>query len=187
MEYPLLYEELKKAGFIINESFDELDYIKLQNKRIIYTEKDYHITINPTLDCNLTCWYCSTEYNEAKHNGGMTLEMVENLKAHIKNILLEEKATSLHLDWFGGEPMMYFDEVIDPIAEYSYKLTKENKVKFTQHITTNATLIDESKIQRMKELNFTSFQIPIDGNEKRHNKIKFFNNKVIHIEKSSII
>ena len=35
-EYPLLFEELKKSGFIENENYDELEYIKLQNKRCIF-------------------------------------------------------------------------------------------------------------------------------------------------------
>lgn len=54
-EYPTLYEELKNAGFIVNKDYDELDYVKLQNKRCIYGENSYHITINTTLDCNVTC------------------------------------------------------------------------------------------------------------------------------------
>ena len=171
-EYPTLYAELKKAGFIIDENFNELEYIKYQNKRRIYANSDYHITINPTLDCNLRCWYCSTELAEAKHSGVMSPELVNSVKAHLKHVIEVQKAASLHLDWFGGEPAMYFEEVIEPISAYANELTSKNNVKFTQHITTNATLLNEERIRRMKELNFTSFQIPIDGNEKRHNEIK---------------
>jgi len=60
--YPELYLSFKQSGFIISADFDELAYLKLQNKRYVYTNSDYHITINPTLDCNLKCWYCSVNY-----------------------------------------------------------------------------------------------------------------------------
>jgi uncharacterized protein len=176
-EYPVLYEALKKTGFIVNKNYSELDYIKLQNKRSIFANSDFHLTINPTLDCNLKCWYCSTEYAKAKHKGGMNIHTINSVIAHIKNIISEQKATSLHLDWFGGEPLMYFDEVIVPISECANTLTGENSVKFTHHATTNATLMDINRIRKMKELHFTSFQIPVDGNEYRHNKIKYFSNK----------
>lgn len=172
IKYPLLYENLKKSGFVIEDEFNELEYIKLQNKRKIFVDNDYHLTINPTLDCNLHCWYCSTEYAKATHQGRMSKETINSVKAHIKNIIEVQKAASFHLDWFGGEPLIYFDEVIEPISRYANELTSKNNVKFSQHITTNATLMDEKRILKMKELNFTSFQIPIDGNEHRHNKIK---------------
>ena len=175
-EYPLLFEELKKSGFIENENYDELEYIKLQNKRCIFANSDFHITINPTLDCNLSCWYCSVELAKVKHNGGMTTDVVNKVIAHIHHVIIEQKATSLHLDWFGGEPLMYFNKVIEPISAYANKLVTENNVKFSQNITTNATLLNADRIWRMKELNFTRFQIPIDGNEQRHNKIKYFSN-----------
>ena len=60
-EYPLLYSEMKKAGFII-DNYDEKELVKFNNKLCVYENRSYHLTINPTLDCNLKCWYCSTEY-----------------------------------------------------------------------------------------------------------------------------
>jgi len=174
-EYPILYEEFKNAGFIINKNYNEVEYIKLQNKRCIFVNKDFHITINPTLECNLKCWYCSVKLAEVKFNKGMNSNTVNSVIAHIQDVVQLKNPTSLHLEWFGGEPLMYFSNVINPISSNVNKFIQENKVKFTQHITTNATLLDDDVIWRMKELNFTSFQIPIDGNEHRHNKIKSIN------------
>lgn len=107
----------------------------------------------------------------------MSPDMTNNIIAHIQNVIKKQKAASFHLDWFGGEPLMCFDEVIVPISTSTNKLVKESGIKFTQHITTNATLMDAGRIKQMRDLNFTSFQIPIDGNEERHNKIKYLGNK----------
>lgn len=177
-EYPLLFKELKNAGFIVNQNFDELEYIKLQNNRAVFISNGYHLTINPTLDCNLHCWYCSTEYAKAKHHGAMTSKTINMVKSHIQNLVEIKKASSIHLDWFGGEPLMYFNEVIKPISSFTKELVYKNKVGYSQHITTNATLMDADRIHQMKDLQFTSFQIPIDGNEYHHNIIKHFEDKM---------
>lgn len=173
-EYPTLYKSFKESGFIIEKDFNELNYIKFRNNLQVYANNTYHITINPTLDCNLKCWYCSTEFAQAQHCGGMNKDIIDRITAHFKNVVEVQKATRIHLDWFGGEPSMYFNEVINPISSYVNKLVEDNKIGFTQHITTNATLFNFEQIKRMKALHFTSFQIPIDGNEEKHNKVKFF-------------
>ena len=69
---------MKKAGFII-DNYDEKELVKFNNKLCVYENRSYHLTINPTLDCNLKCWYCSTEYAQAIHHGGMSQHIVNSL------------------------------------------------------------------------------------------------------------
>ena len=176
-QYPDLFKQMKEDGYIVDTNFDELAFIRFQNRITIYTNKRLHLTINPTLDCNLTCWYCSTEYAKATHCGRMSDDIVEALKRHIHYQITIAKIPALHLDWFGGEPLMYFTEVIEPIAKYAKKLCNDYNVVFTQHATTNAVLMTSSMMEQMKDLGFTSFQIPIDGNETHHNSIKFTHDK----------
>lgn len=171
-EYPTLYRNLKEAGFIVDD-YDELAYIRFNNRLCIFEDRTYHLTINPTLDCNLQCWYCSTEYANAVHHGGMSSETVGAIRNHIYNLIMREKIPALHLDWFGGEPLMYFQDVIHPIAQFAIELANEKDVSLTQHITTNAFLMTERMMVDMKNLRINSFQIPLDGNEKHHNSIKF--------------
>lgn len=175
--YPNIFLQMKKDGYIIDKDIDELSLIRYQNRMQIFGDNRLHLTINPTLDCNLTCWYCSTEYAKASHCGRMTNETVEALKKHIYNQITVGRIPALHLDWFGGEPLMYFDEVIYPIASYAQQLCKEYNVILTQHATTNAVLMNSEMMQKMQDLGFTSFQIPIDGNEDHHNTIKFTSDK----------
>ena len=173
-EYPLLYSEMKKAGFII-DNYDEKELVKFNNKLCVYENRSYHLTINPTLDCNLKCWYCSTEYAQAIHHGGMSQHIVNSLKKHIDYLVNKVRIPALHLDWFGGEPLMYYKEVMKPIASYAKEITTAQGVVLTQHVTTNATLLNENMKSEMQSLNFTSFQIPLDGNAEHHDTIKFTN------------
>lgn len=176
-QYPELYDGLKDAGFIVSEDFDELSHIKLMNKLVVYDTKSVHLTINPTLDCNLKCWYCSTEYAQAKHHGGMSKETVEAIKRHIQKLIIRDKIKALHLDWFGGEPLMYFYEVIKPITEYAKVLCEKNDVSLTQHATTNSVLMTPEMISIMNNLGLNSFQIPLDGNKPHHDSIKYCDDK----------
>lgn len=171
-EYKKLYAHFKKCGFIVDGDFDEFEYIKLMNTKIVFENQKHHITINPTLDCNLNCWYCSTEYAKAVHHGFMSEETVDALKKHISFLINDKRIPALHLDWFGGEPLMYFTEVVEPIARYAFALASENNVLFTQHATTNSVLMTEEMIKRMADVHFTSYQITLDGNEHRHDIIK---------------
>lgn len=176
--YPELYESFKASGFIVDQDFDELAYIKLQNKRKVLINKDYHITINPTLDCNLKCWYCSVSYAGAKHNKErMSDETVDALKKHILHLVKDQGAASILLDWFGGEPTMYYDEVIREVCKFIKEEKLDENVNIRQQITTNATFLNEKRIREMRDHKFTFFQITIDGNEQRHNKIKYFSDK----------
>jgi uncharacterized protein len=117
-------------------------------------------------------------YAGAKHNRErMSDETITALNNHIQNVVMQQKAQLIRLDWFGDEPMMYYDEVISKVSEFTKKLTSEQKVNFLQQITTNATLLDENRIRKMKNSYFNMFQIPIDGNEQRHNLIKYYSGK----------
>lgn len=177
-KFPELYSAFQRSGFIISPDFDELAYLKLQNKRCIFMNRDYHLTINPTLDCNLKCWYCSVAYAGAKYDRErMSDEIVDNLIKHINLLVTQKKANSILLDWFGGEPLMYFDEVIKKISDSVFPILLQNNVKFRQQITTNATLLSEDRIRYMKDMNFDFFQISIDGNECRQNLIKRYSDK----------
>jgi len=120
-KYPDLYIAFKRLGFFVDSGFDELAYIKLQNKRRIYAHNNYRITINPTLDCNLKCWYCSVGYAGAKHNRErMSDETVDALNNHIQDLATQQKAQFILLDWFGGEPLMYYDEVISKVSAFIF-------------------------------------------------------------------
>lgn len=175
--YPRLFKKMEEAGFIVGENVDELDYIKLKNKLSTFEESRCHLTINPTLDCNLKCWYCSTEFKQALHQGAMKPEIIEAVKKHIEYLILSKRISHLHLDWFGGEPLLYFYEIIKPIATCALELCRNNQVKFTHHITTNSTLMNEDMMRDFNNLRLNSFQIPLDGNEKHHNSIKFNSDK----------
>jgi len=173
INYPEVFEKFRNMGFIIDFDFNELEYILYKNRIDTLQNKNYRLTINPTLQCNYKCWYCCVEDQETKYEQRrMDDETIEKIKKHIKYMVEIEKIQSLYLDWFGGEPLMYFYEVIYPISKYSIELCKKNNIPYSSHATTNAYYIDDKMINLFNKIKLTSFQIPIDGNEKKHNFVK---------------
>ena len=53
---------------------------------------------------------------------------------------------TLHIEWFGGEPFLYFDKVIRPISEYAISICNEAKIPFFNSVTTNGFYLT-SKMQ----------------------------------------
>ena len=71
---------------------------------------------------------------------------------------------------------MYFKEIVYPLSKYGLELCKEKNIPYTNHATTNAYYINEEMIEIFNEIEMTTFQIPIDGHEKKHNSVKNIEN-----------
>ena len=173
--YPTLCKSMKDLGFIVNQDFDELEYVLKKNKEALEDESLYHVTINPTLMCNFKCWYCSVSTyvkDDDLLSGKMEEKTLLSIVEHFDHVLDNNAIKEIKIDWFGGEPLMYFDEIVKNIC-YQVKLKAEIKgVKFSSFVTTNAYYINKSMISDFISLNINNFQITLDGNENRHNKIR---------------
>ncbi len=57
-KYPELFDKMINMRFIVTEDFKETDLIFFRNKRDVYLNNIYFLTIIPNLSCNFDCWYC---------------------------------------------------------------------------------------------------------------------------------
>lgn len=170
--YPSDFKMLYNLGYIVEAEFDEIAYIKYKNKESCFSNQDYLLIINPTLECCFNCWYCYEEHN----TGHMNKDTMAALKKHISTLAEKGGIKSLNLSWFGGEPLLYFDEIVYPISMYTLEKCN-NKVIFSNGITTNAYWINNMMVREMNEVKLTNFQITLDGNRDRHNTIRNHNGK----------
>ena len=109
---------------------------------------------NATKTCNLQCVHCYADAEAKRFEGELTTEearrMIEDLAAFNVPALLMS----------GGEPLVRPD-ILD-LAEYATSLG----IRVT--FSTNGTLIDEKKAERLKKIGVTYVGISIDGAEERH-------------------
>ena len=164
-----IFNQLHDNGFVVDSELDELSYLRFRNKRECFSQ-EYDITIIPTLDCNLKCWYCWEKHIE---NSIMSEEIQEAIVKHVKNELIQGRINQLNIEWFGGEPFLAFDKVVNPLGTKLVNLAHEYKIPFASTFITNATLINPSMIDKLNEFN-SYFQITIDGHREKHNKVKTY-------------
>lgn len=162
-----LFESFVNNGFVIQSGKDELDELRLSHKEYCFN-KHYDLILIPTLDCNLKCWYC---WEKHIPNSMMSPEIQARVLNHIKQELEYNNLDSLTIEWFGGEPLLYFDEVVYPLGLSIKKLLEEKNKSFRCSFVTNGTFIDKNNIEKLKELN-SSFQITLDGFKDKHNKVR---------------
>ena len=79
--HPTLFEALKEKGFVIEDHCDELqEVIAIRESVDLENETSFHLTINPTMNCNFSCWYC---YESHEKSSKMEAETIEKIKAFI--------------------------------------------------------------------------------------------------------
>ncbi len=162
-----LYHQLVDNGFVIDDTRDELAEIRLRNKEYSFNYC-YDLTIIPTLDCNLKCWYC---WEKHVANSQMSSEVQAALLLHVKNKVATETINRLNIEWFGGEPLLRFDSVVYPLGTALCDIAQNHNIPFSSTFITNGTFISSQIIHRLKELS-PSFQITLDGHQKKHNKVR---------------
>ncbi len=167
---PRTYQALIDRGFLIDDNRDEFADLCKEYSDAIHTENTYYLTILPSLDCNLRCWYCFEKHIKGSHLSQETSDSILNL---VKRLFEENKELHhLNVELFGGEPLLYFEKELFPLLKgiKEHVISLEKSVSFL--FVTNAVCINENNIPLFNEFD-PSFQISIDGFKDRHDKVKF--------------
>jgi uncharacterized protein len=167
-EFHSLYSTLINSQFIIPDDYSELDEVIFRKDLMKYDSTMYQVLINMTLDCNLSCWYC---YENKILNSKLSDDTIKAIEKNIQYEYLKSPFSILKISFFGGEPFMCFKQMQE-ILSYSQKFCANNNIRLIADFTTNATLITKEFISFLKDYE-CYFQIPLDGDSKIHNRIKY--------------
>jgi uncharacterized protein len=173
-KHPELYHFLKKKKFIVNDRFDEIEDAISQMKKSLYSSDCFELFINPTLDCNLKCWYC---YESLQKKSIVNDDTLRSIMCFIRNKVLSKELKEITISFFGGEPLLGYHKVIWPIIEFTQKMCTENKKKCYFYFNTNGVLLSQKIVDQLYANGLCcAFQVPFDGNEEYHNKTKKYVN-----------
>ncbi len=167
---PNTYEALQKAGFIIDDSIDQLAILRTENKREAFSPGIDYLMVYPTQDCNLKCWYC---YEAHVPKSKMPEWVLEATKKYVTNLCHKSRNKVLRLTFFGGEPFLYYKDIVYPLLIHAQKACDENGKFFVPFFVTNASMINERIVNELVPFH-PVFQITIDGGECRHNKVRIW-------------
>ena len=165
-KYGEFLDRMKVEGFVVDDNVDEMDLIYKDFEKQRYSDQ-YMLMILPTYRCNLRCWYCIQEHQDVN----LSNDTVERIKKHIGKYLLESGVKRFRLSWFGGEPLLEYDKIVD-ITRFSKNFCEQNNIEFYSDITTNSLLLNHDRIVLLNDLGVKIYQITIDGCRERHNKVK---------------
>lgn len=132
---------LKQGGFIIDDETNEQNILENLIKKIDYNENEFILTVNPTMNCNLKCWYC---YENHQGNMYMSSTIVQYIQKFITKKVLETHGIKrFYLGFFGGEPFLCFNSVIMPLITHYIKVCETKNIPPYISFTTNGTLLNK--------------------------------------------
>lgn len=166
-----LMEAMIAQKMIVQSKTNEVKELKNKIELIDNDDSRFHLMVNPTLDCNFKCWYCY----EKHVNGSCMSEYTCNNVLKLVNQIISnnENLKYFNLSFFGGEPILRFDEVARKLIPEISTMCSSYNIKFKVHFTTNGALLRDDIISFLQNY-ATSFQITLDGGKNDHNKTRFW-------------
>lgn len=159
------------AGMLVPKDKDEIKDLEQIIKSNDDDDSCFHLIVNPTLDCNFHCWYCYESHVKDSCMSEDTVAAVQELLND--RVMNNDSLAVVHLSFFGGEPLLHFDDVVMPIMQCTRRLCSQNSIPFNVHFTTNAGLFTDEMIDALQSYS-PSFQITLDGGKAVHDRTRFF-------------
>lgn len=163
---------LLEKKILVEDSLNEWEYICKTFKNTAYDNETIGIFVLPTLGCNFRCWYCYENHDADK--GRMSDKDISNIIKFIdKSFWTNENFKKVNLRFFGGEPFLYYNEVVEPLLKEMSALSAKKGIEYYSSATSNASLLSKERISFLAKHNMNFMQITLDGNRERHNRIRF--------------
>ena len=93
-----------------------------------------------THQCQLNCTYCFENY---KDNNVMTLDTCKKIITFLSENNINNEPQDI--SFFGGEPLLHFNDIIQPIIDWNKNELQNKNIYFT--FTTNGLLLTEDILQ----------------------------------------
>jgi uncharacterized protein len=163
----LLTQWLAEYHFLEDENKDESEQILKRNRSEVF-DNSYYLILNPTLECNFRCWYCYEQHPD----GYMSPITMDRIIKYVERLTEIQEIKSFSLGWFGGEPLLYFYDVVYPLALHFKFFFSKLDLPFSQNMTTNGYYVDKKMIEKFNEIDLRHFQITLDGDSETHNRTR---------------
>lgn len=157
-------DALKRTGFLIDDDFDEKQFLSFQLKTVIYSN-NASFSVLPTYSCNLACPYCYEGRGEI-HRGTMTEKMVDQVIQGIKSHCVSAGVHNLGLTLYGGEPLLHKKaslQLVSTLGEWA----QTTGFNYSCNMITNGTLLTEDVLFQFNPF-LKMIQVTLDGPQQYH-------------------
>lgn len=133
---------------------------------LLFSQRVLELTILPTEQCNFRCSYCYEDFRPSH----MSPAVVDAIKLLIASRAKE--LDNLRIGWFGGEPLLAGDVVLD-ISRYAHGLSVGgHPFQFDAGMSTNAYLLSRQTASQLIGCGVRHFQVTLDGPAEYHDSLR---------------
>ncbi|WP_372425292.1 radical SAM protein [Salinarimonas chemoclinalis] len=161
---PPLLATLRRGGFLVPRGTDEIAPIHERYWRA-RGETPVVLTVTTTMDCNLGCYYCYEERSGARLETRDVAALVALARARLA--LTPHRA--LHVDWYGGEPLLERG-FIEAASHALQEACAADGVRYVASIISNGTDWPEDVEAFVARHRIRQVQISFDGMRANHDK-----------------
>lgn len=182
--------DLRRKNFFVDAECNEVHLLRDRTNQY-KNVPELALTIAPTMDCNLGCYYCFEEHYPSR----MSKATCDAVVQHITETIRQRNVQTVRIKWFGGEPMLH-PEAIRYLSDKVIACCAEHDVKYEASMISNGTCWPAAAEEarsfirdcRIKHLQFTFDGLPDNHNKRRrvldkHAPISSFDAIVASIEK----
>lgn len=159
-----LLEQLRDGGFIVKASTDEVGAIRERFQRAI-SGTPIVLTLTTTMDCNLGCYYCYEE----RSGDCLQMNQTQQVTDLAQDLLVSSGKDSLHVDWYGGEPLMNL-EFLEQASLALQELCAQVNVAYSASVISNGTCWPAAIGDLIQRHKIRQVQISFDGMRANHDK-----------------
>lgn len=161
---PDLANKLRLGGFLVEDWFNELQSIKERYWRA-RGETPVVLTITTTMNCNLGCYYCYEE----RSSTSLEIRDVDAIVELAKHKLAESQQKSLHVDWYGGEPLLNLS-FLEAASAALQKFCEHESINYVASIISNGSEWPADAMEFVNRNRIRQVQISFDGLKTNHDK-----------------
>lgn len=160
--------ELRETGILLEDDVDEQKIFDEWYEKKIRERTDFiHITILPTMACNLACEYCFE--NKTRQKGMMSPETIQNVIQWTSHRIKQIGPESIHITFFGGEPLLH-PQAIKTITKTLWKFCRSHHTEIDFGLITNGVLLSPEFVDELRPFGFRWIKITFDGDREAHDR-----------------
>ncbi|MDQ3933280.1 MAG: SPASM domain-containing protein [Actinomycetota bacterium] len=163
-----LTAQLRRGGFLVDPGFDEVGVIR-ERYWAARGETPISLLVTTTMDCNLGCYYCF----ETRSSDSLRVGDADDLVAIARERLGRSGKRSLHVDWYGGEPLLNV-EFLEAASAALQELCAELGVGYLASIISNGTRWPDDVGAFVARHRLHEVQISFDGMRANHDKRRHY-------------
>ena len=163
-----LTEQLRAGSFLVDSGTDELAIIR-NRFADARGATPLVLTLTTTMECNLGCFYCYEERTSHR----LALTDISAIVESARERLRTHPKKSLHVDWYGGEPLLNL-EFLEAASLALQSMCKAEGASYHASVISNGTVWPEDVGGFVSRHRIRQVQVSFDGLPENHNRRRRF-------------